>query len=218
MHLYQLKTSCSDGSDPEPVAMQLTAKGKEAWISFYNEHAMEHAELTGDLSAAWLKLEGYTARFALVIQCVRLASCDTVACTSEMVDEHSIAAGAALSRWCGREAKRVYAMLAESDQDREHRRLAELIQRKGGSVSCRDWMRARSHRTAAEADRELDDLARAGYGTYGPAQQNGRGAPSKRFTLYHDKDHSDKNTDPGPVSTNMSVSEQSEEHQTISTS
>jgi len=37
----------------EPVA--LTAEGKRAWIEFYNRHAQEQVELTGDLAAAYSK-------------------------------------------------------------------------------------------------------------------------------------------------------------------
>ena len=72
---------------------------------------------------------------------VRWAAGDRTLRTSDAVDEASIAAGVALSRWFGHEARRVYAMLAESDDDRDRRRLVDLIRGKGGSVTPRDLMR-----------------------------------------------------------------------------
>ena len=36
-------------------------------MDFYNAHGRESANLTGDLSAASSKLEGYAARLALVV-------------------------------------------------------------------------------------------------------------------------------------------------------
>ncbi len=106
----------------------------------------------------------------------------------ELVDEGSMSAGVALARWFGHEARRVYSMLGESDEDRDHRRLVELIERRGGSTSVRDWQRSRSHETSADAEAELKTLESAGYGTLRPAPQTGRGRPSKVFTLHRSHD------------------------------
>jgi hypothetical protein len=106
-------------------------------VQFYNAHAEEHEALTGELSAAWSKLEGYAARLALVIHYVRWAIDDPTLATVGEIDAKSIEAGASLSRWFGNEARRVYAILGESSEQRDQRRLIELIQRKGGSVTVR---------------------------------------------------------------------------------
>ena len=63
--------------DYRPRLVRLADDGKVAWVRFYNEHATEQAELSGGLSAAWSKLEGYAARLALVVHLTRWAAGDT---------------------------------------------------------------------------------------------------------------------------------------------
>ena len=55
---------------------QVSKEAKEVWVRFYNEHADEQVEMKGDLAAAWSKLEGYAARFALLIHLIRSVSDD----------------------------------------------------------------------------------------------------------------------------------------------
>lgn len=135
--LYSLKFGSGPDGEACPVVVPLSLDGKAAWVQFYNAHAEEHEALTGELSAAWSKLEGYAARLALVIHYVRWAIDDPTLATVGEIDAKSIEAGASLSRWFGNEARRVYAILGESSEQRDQRRLIELIQRKGGSVTVR---------------------------------------------------------------------------------
>ena len=51
----------------EPRIFPLSPKAKKAWMRFYNQHAAEQNEISGDLAAAWSKLEGYAARLALLV-------------------------------------------------------------------------------------------------------------------------------------------------------
>ena len=50
--LYSLKLHLDDEGNPSPIDLPLTSTGKRAWIQFYNEHAAEQADLSGDLAAA----------------------------------------------------------------------------------------------------------------------------------------------------------------------
>ncbi len=43
----------------QPMDLPLSPDGKREWIQFHNLHAEETAELSGELAAAWSKLEGY---------------------------------------------------------------------------------------------------------------------------------------------------------------
>jgi hypothetical protein len=171
--------------DYRPRLVRLADDGKRAWVTFYNEHATEQADLSGDLSAAWSKLEGYAARLALVVHLTRWAAGDATLRDPARVDEASIAAGVVLARWFGDEARRVYAILSESDDDRETRRLAELIRRKGGEVSGRELVQAsRAFRTVADAEAALSALVEAGAGSWVTPEQRGRGGPkARRFVL-----------------------------------
>ncbi len=165
--LFGLTPETDDDGDERPRLVTLADDGKAAWVRFYNEHATEQAELSGDLSAAWSKLEGYAARLALVVHLTRWAAGDATLRDPARVDEASIAAGVVLARWFGDEARRVYAILSESDDDRETRRLVEWIDRKGGTVTARDLTRGPSeYRNAddptAKAAKALGELVAAG--------------------------------------------------------
>lgn len=183
--LYDLQPDTDENETPTPHIVALTPEGKEAWVKFYNAHAAEHAELTGDLSAAWSKLEGYAARLALVTHFIRWAAGDPTLDDPEAVDESSIAAGVELSQWFGHECRRVYAMLAESDEDRDRRRLVEKIQRKGGELTARELQQSdRQYRTADDAECALSDLVKARCGQWvdrGPTPRGGR--PTQVFRL-----------------------------------
>jgi hypothetical protein len=157
----------------------LTPEGRAAWIDFYNAHANEQAELTGDLAAASSKLEGYTARLAQVVHFVRWAAGDSTLRNADEVDEQSIGAGVELSRWFGHEARRVYAMLGESEEDRGRRQLVELLRRVGGSATIRELMRSsRMFKKAEDVELALVGLAEAGLGRWEHDDHHGgRGRP-----------------------------------------
>jgi len=179
--LYDLAPASNADGELRPAMVQLTADGKRVWVAFYNEHNAEAAELSGDMAAAWSKLEGYAARFALVHHLIRQVIDEDV---GEGIDAVSIAAGVKLSRWFAHEARRVYAMLAEDDDAKQRRQSVELIERKGGSVTVREWQRTRSHRTAEDAEAELAELVTAGVGQLEQVTPGARGGrPSKRFIL-----------------------------------
>jgi len=183
--LYAMELMNGEDGDARPIVIGLTPGAKQSWVAFYNKHAVEQAELTGDLSATWSKLEGYAARFALIIHCVRSAAGDPTLEPPDAVDQASIKAGIRLSQWFGNEARRILAILDETDEGSERRRLVELIERKDGSVTSRDLMRScRRWKTAAEAEAALDDLAKAGDGRWvnRPATPEG-GRPTRVFVL-----------------------------------
>ncbi|MCH8824774.1 MAG: DUF3987 domain-containing protein [Planctomycetes bacterium] len=205
--LYSLNSAFNDEGDPEPRLVRLSSKAKIAWVRFVNEHAIEQTGKVGDEAAVWSKLEGYAARFALVFHLTRVAACDTTQADADVLDEASIMAAVVLVRWFAHEAKRVYAILGDDEHDREHRRLVELIESKGGSVSIRDWQRMRSHQKSADAEAELKLLEEKDYGELRPAQQSGRGRPSKLFTLFPDRTDTDNNTDACSECSILSVSD-----------
>jgi hypothetical protein len=183
--LYSLQPTIDDDGEPEPAIIGLMPEAKRAWIEFYNQHAQEQSELSGDLSAAWSKLEGYAARLALVIHFARQAANDPSMESSHKVDRQSVNAGITLSRWFGHEARRVYARLSESDEERDQRRLVEWIGNKGGSVMAREVQQGpRQYRPAGKAEAALDELAKAGCGNWQdvPAGPQG-GRPTRIFRL-----------------------------------
>ena len=182
--LYDLQSTVDAEGDPCPVVVGLTREAKAAWKHYYNRHAEEQAELCGELSAAWSKLEEYAARLALVIHFARWAAADLELEGPDMVDAASMKAGIALAEWFKTETRRVYALLSESDDDRTRRRLVEWIEGKGGSVTAREIQQGhRQYRTAAEAEAALEELVKAGCGVWQPTPSGRRGQPTRRFVL-----------------------------------
>lgn len=184
--LYDLQPDHDDDGDPIPRLVKLSTAAKhDVWIPFYNTHGKEQTELDDDLSAAWSKLEGYAARLALVHHLVRVAANDDTVSDPDTVDETSMEAGIALSRWFGQEAKRVYAMLAESEADQTIRQTMELVQRLGGTVTGRDLQRsARKYKTAKEAENALQILVQHEKGDWRPSPGTAQGGrPTSVFVL-----------------------------------
>lgn len=184
--LYGLDPGEDELGDPQPIVMQLDSEAKTIWIEFFNEHGHEQADLGGDLAAAWSKLEGYAARFAMILHLTRWACGDRAVVDREVVDAASMEAGIALARWFGREAKRVYAILNEDEEQAAQRRLIDLIARRGGSITARELMRAsRPHSKCVEgAETALDHLVEAGYGQWRhEATKRQGGRQVRRFWL-----------------------------------
>ncbi|MSR60038.1 MAG: DUF3987 domain-containing protein, partial [Planctomycetaceae bacterium] len=173
-----------DDGELRSVVVALTPEAKAAWKGYYNAHAQEQTDLAGELSAAWSKLEEYAARLALVVYFVRWAADDPTVHSADAVDVASMAAGIRLATWFKGEARRVYGILGESDNDRDRRRLIEWIERKAGLVTARDvQMGCRWLREAGTAEAALNELTKAGWGTWESTPPGQRGQPTRRFRL-----------------------------------
>jgi len=123
---------------------------------------------------------------ALIIHLVRVINGDPTLIDREAVDAVSIHAGITLSRWFGQEAKRVYAMLAESEAQAEERNLVEWIRRQGGKITVRELQRSHPHfKTSDDARAALEQLVTAGHGTWQRLIKSDeqRGRPSQVFEL-----------------------------------
>lgn len=181
--LYAMEPSIDADGAECPVNVRLSPEAERVWAAFYIAHDQERAGLPDDLAALWAKLEGGAARLALVVHMVRAAGGEP-GIDPGAIDAASMVVGIGLSEWFGQEARRVYALFAESEEEGERRRLLEWIDRQGGSVSVSDvahglWAyRSKSAKAAADLDR----LEKAGHGrrVYPPAGEQG-GRPSARF-------------------------------------
>jgi hypothetical protein len=182
--LYELQPTIDEEGKPHPVVVGLTPEAKAAWKAYYNAHAREQADLTGDLSAAWSKLEEYAARLALAIHFARWAADDPTLASADVVDAGSMASGIALVTWFKGEARRVYSLLNESGADRDQRRLVEWLERRAEPVTPRDvQMGCRWLRESGAAENALEGLAKAGLGHWEPTPSGQRGQPTRHFRL-----------------------------------
>jgi hypothetical protein len=90
-----------------------------------------------------------------------------------------------LAHWFKGEARRVYGVLAETDEQRDRRQLADWIARKGGAVTVRALQQGRrGYGTAEAAEAALQELAKAGLGTWEESPTTAKGGrPSSVFRL-----------------------------------
>ncbi len=188
--LYELLPETSETGVYRPVVLQLTSEAHQLWRSFFNDHAKEQVEMDGDLSAAWSKLEECPARLALVLHCVRWAANDPTLTSADLVDLASMRSAIRLTEWFKFEARRIYAMLVETEDGRRQRKLVEWIERKGRTVTIRDLSRGPTqYRTPGAAEAALQSLVAAGLGEWIhlPTSEMG-GRPTSAFRLYGPSD------------------------------
>lgn len=180
--LLALEFTTGDDGKARPVDLDLTASGRRVWVAFYNEHALEQADLTGDLAAAWSKLEGYAARLGLLVHLLRWAADDDTLKNKNRVDARSVEAGAVLARWLGAEAKRIYAVLDDDPDAAELRRTIVFIRRKGGEVTVRELSMSdrRFRGKTDDAEAELNRLVAAELATWETIPPAGGRGPARR--------------------------------------
>jgi hypothetical protein len=181
--LLALDLSTNADGWPVPAALPLTTSAKEVWLDFYREWATEQLSADEELAAAFAKLEGYAARFALVHSVVTQVVSGTNA--RQAVDRPSVEAGIALARWFADEARRIYAALSESEEERTTRRLLDFIRAHDGRVTARMVQRSNQRRypTAEHAELALTALTPL-WGSWAeqPSSTKG-GQPTRLFVL-----------------------------------
>jgi len=196
--LLELRHAIDREGRSQPEIVGVTPDAKAAFKDFYDRHAEEQTDLCGDLAAAWAKLEEYAARFALVIHFARWAADDPTLGTPDTVDLASMEAGIGLAEWFKQETRRVYALLSESDADRDRRRLMEWIERRNEPVTARDVQRGCRwlSESAEVAEHALQDLVDRAFGRWRRVDSKSRGGrPTREFVL-----------NPSPPSTQPQVS------------
>ena len=170
------------GGRKEPKILPLSAEAKGIWVGFYNESETAIAEAEEDLSAAFSKLEGYAARFALIFQMVMDPD-------AQVVDRVAMDRGVAVAKWFNHETERVYVLLRgdavpDRDPDREGN-LVQMIRGRGGRITPRELQRSsRSYKTAKMATAALQDLVDGGLARWtlvGAGRRGGR--PSRSLEL-----------------------------------
>ncbi len=183
--LYALQAEADSDGEPRPGLATLDAEAMGLFTNYYNGHNAEQAELVGDMAALWSKLEETVARLALVSHYVRWAGGEEGVIPRDTVDALDVSYGILLVEWFKNEAKRIYGMLGETEQEQDNNRLIQWLRKRGGSATIREvrqgcrWLRRKG---LAEAS--LADLVEAGHGQWVQAG-GGEAAPrgSRRFVL-----------------------------------
>lgn len=128
---------------------------KTAWIlgrtdeahalyrDFFNAHNEEACEEVGDWRAFLAKAEQIPLRLALILHHVRWAQSEEPeeGFDVSQVDAATMASAIGLTKWFIKEAKRVYALLSATTEERMAFELEDWIREQGGKTTVRDIMR-----------------------------------------------------------------------------
>lgn len=181
--LFKLQPLAFTDGALQPMDVEMSAAAKAQWVAFYNDNNDEQLDLVGDLAAVWSKIEETAARLALVSHMVRYCAGEQ-GVDPRVLDEISMASGIRLAQWFKHEAKRVYAMLAETDGEEANRRLAEWVDRNGGYTTAREvQQKCRWLKESGRAEKALQALVDARLGDWEPTGAAQRGRPGRRFML-----------------------------------
>jgi hypothetical protein len=195
--LLSLEFGHDNKGEKVPHVLQLTAEAKDAWVKFYDQWAREQASVEGELAAAFSKLEAYAARFVLIHHVATHVSLDTD--DLRPISSRSVEAGIALCEWFAGEARRIYATLSETTQERDIRKLVELIGARGGRISARLLQRTNSRKypTAAHAEAALEALVVDSLASWEEPSVGPQGGQPARYLKLHPTHDTTDTTSPG---------------------
>ncbi len=128
---------------------------KTAWIigrtdeahalyrDFFNTHNEEACEEVGDWRAFLAKAEQIPLRLALILHHVRWAQAEEPeeGFDISQIDAATMASAISLTKWFIKEARRVYALLSSTPEERIAFELEDWIREQGGKTTVRDIMR-----------------------------------------------------------------------------
>jgi uncharacterized protein DUF3987 len=178
--LWLLQPEHDEHGQARPKLLSLDDEAKQIFVAFYNECGAAAVEAAEHDAAAWCKLSGYAARLALVGQLARDPN-------AKVVTGAVMQAACELARWSGNETTRIYAALAETQEQRERRELIEFVERRGGAVYEREVMQSftRLKNNKLATARELTALVTDGLGNWESVDHGGGpGRPARKFRLF----------------------------------
>lgn len=185
--LLTLTFESGPDGEPGPRMVVLSPEAKACYQDFFNRHAEELANATGDLAAAFSKLEEIPLRLGLVLHLTRWAAGEPV--NPGVVDLESMRRAITLTEWHKHETARINEILERGFEANQQQELIEWIARRGGAVTvrnlyCEGPRRFRGKREDAEA--ALNELVKAGYGQWTEQKLDQKGGrPKTVFTLWN---------------------------------
>ncbi|MDC0273659.1 YfjI family protein [Planctomycetaceae bacterium] len=160
---------------PDPVLVGMSSGAKSIYEKWYDSHNEEAFQLTGELAAAYSKIEELPLRLSLILHCCYHH--DTTAVSTETME-----AAIALSNWYRSEAIRVRLIMSGLNKDSEDDRLLKWILNKGGSVSSREAQQGcRWLKTSEDTDSALQGLVESGKGQWEQISPGSKGGRATRM-------------------------------------
>jgi hypothetical protein len=178
--LAELRLVTSPLEYPEPYVLSLSSEAKQVYVEYFDQNGMEQIEFSGELAAAWSKLEEYPLRLALIFQLIDWANGPVGTPLPTEVDVKHVSDAIRLVEWFKNESCRINEMLSASLKDKQRERLISYTKKQGGTVSVRDLCRGiRPHPNSEEVRLMLQALVDSGDGKWSEVGTKG----AERFTL-----------------------------------
>jgi len=186
--LFDLPMPVDDFGDPAPAVSDLAPEARELFRQWVDRLGAEIDRADDTLAAMLSKLEGYVARFALVLHLARWAAGERV--DPAHIDRESMVRAVRLGWWFRNELERVAGLLLADPEDAERQELIDWIRQRGGVVTPRDLQAGRWQlRKPGVAEQALDNLARNGWGTWETIKPERKGRPRRQFRLSEHQQH-----------------------------
>ena len=164
--LFALQSTQDDQGRSRPTVLELTPEGKSLFVECVNRHHAEMAKpnFPEHLRGPWSKLEGYCARFALILQSCRHAAREA---RLDGIDAVSVSGAVTLTDYFKSPTRKVYARLRATEDDRKVAKLVAWIRREGGSATVRDVVsfKVAGCKKASEAKALFLEMEERGYGS-----------------------------------------------------
>lgn len=181
--LLALEPLRDDDGGWRPRLIGLAPEAKKLFIEWHDCHVREVAELHDDhLRAHWSKLKGTCARIALLFACTEVVGGQNLTA----VPADCIARAIEVTEWLKHESARIYALMSDSEENKELLALEQWIERRGGVVTVRDLTHnlTRFRGNAKAARSALDVLVNSQVGHWVSITSKKGGQPTERFELF----------------------------------
>lgn len=163
-HLFALEPAVNLDGSSSPLECKLSGKADRVWGTFVTENARQTGLEEGAIAAAYSKIEGRCARYALILHHWSQAEGEACGGSEFLVSEKIMCAAVRIAEWEKRQTLRLYGVLAESVQASKCRQLLEVILRLGGAATTRELSRdgGRKYRDTAATKVLLGGLLKDG--------------------------------------------------------
>lgn len=162
--LASLQMQSRDDGRQRPELVHLAPEAKARWVEWFDAHA-DDATDRDDLKGTWAKYKSHTARLALTIHFLRLAYGEIA---SETVDPISVMSAVQLTEYFKTHAAKVHERMVGATSKRDFTTAIRWIEKRGGTVTVRDFQRSGPGHFRALGSSEILELfaqlADLGYG------------------------------------------------------
>ena len=155
----------ANGNDVSEI-VRMSPEAKTEWVSYYNHHQAEQANLEGNIASAWSKLIAYVPRLTLLLHLLEQVERRDGESAENEVTVGTIFSAIALIEWFKDETGRFYHSL-NADRQSEHlrRRYEWILKNHPNGATVREYQQGhRTLQSATQAEQELNQLSKSGLG------------------------------------------------------